>query len=343
MKKAIAGLLAGVVAVLAAVLVFVAVDPGGALTSPRGVLQPVVTSVAHLPLLLGRSEIEATPTQAPTATSSPTPTGTPTATPTCTPSSTPTRTPTPTATHTPTSTVTPEQYSYRVVNEYPHDPEAWTQGLVFDEGYLYEGTGLYGASSIRLVALETGEVLEMRPLPAEIFGEGITVYNGDKIAQLTWRNQIGFIYDKEDFELLDQFTYTSEGWGLTYDGSQLIMSDGTSTLHFLDPETLGETDTIEVAYAGTPVVRLNELEYIQGEIYANVWLTDWICVIDPATGYVTGWIDLQGLLGPEDAGEADVLNGIAYDANGERLFVTGKLWPSLFEIELVPAATGTND
>jgi glutamine cyclotransferase len=239
--------------------------------------------------------------------------------------------------------VTPELYSYRVVNEYPHDPGAWTQGLVVDDGYLYEGTGLYGASSIRMVALETGEILRMLPLPAEIFGEGITVYDGDKIAQVTWRNQVGFIYDKASFELLDQFTYPTEGWGLTHDGSQLIMSDGTSTLHFLDPETLEETGTLEVVDAGVPVVRLNELEYIQGEIYANVWLTDWICVIDPATGYVSGWIDLQGLLSPEDAEDADVLNGIAYDTGDERLFVTGKLWPSLFEIELVPAPEGMGD
>ena len=337
MKNTVASLLAGVVAVLAAALVFVSIDPGGAPTSPRGVLTPVVTSIAHLPLLLGRSEIEATPPLAPTATS------TPTATPTTTPSNTPTKTPTPTATHTPTWTVTPEEYSYQVVNEYPHDPGAFTQGLVFDDGYLYEGTGLYGASSLRLVALETGQVVQMRALPGNHFGEGITVYHGDKIAQLTWRNQVGFIYDKASFEVLDQFSYATEGWGLTYDGSRLIMSDGTSTLHVLDPETLEETDTIEVVDAGVPVVRLNELEYIHGEIYANVWLTDWICVIDPATGYVTAWIDLQGLLSPEDAGDADVLNGIAYDAGGERLFVTGKLWPSLFEIELVPATEGMDD
>ena len=339
MKKYTTGLLVGLIAVLAAVLVSVSVDLEGVVTSPRGALTPVVTRVAHLPLVLGRSGSVATPTATPTAAVSPTPTGTPTGTPT----STPTDTPTPTATPTPTPTAPPEQYSYRVINEYPHDASAFTQGLVFDDGRLYEGTGLYGSSSLRLVALETGEVSRTVELPAEYFGEGIALYEGNKIAQLTWRNHVGFIYDKGDFEILDQFTYPTEGWGLTYDGSRLIMSDGTSTLHFLDPETLEEVCTVEVVDAGQPVVRINELEYIRGAIYANIWLTDWIAVIDPTTGQVTAWVDLQGLLSPEDAVGADVLNGIAYDAGGDRLFVTGKLWPSLFEIELVPAATGTND
>jgi glutamine cyclotransferase len=229
-----------------------------------------------------------------------------------------------------------------VVNEYPHDPQAFTQGLVFEDGYLYEGTGLYGFSSLRRVELETGEVLEMVGLPSDYFGEGITIYDGNKIAQLTWREQVGFIYDKVDFGLLDRFTYATEGWGLTYDGSRLIMSDGTSTLHYLDPATLEEINTVEVIDAGGPVARLNELEYIKGEIYANVWSTDRIAIIDPTTGRVTAWIDLQGLLSPEEAEEADVLNGIAYDADADRLFVTGKLWPSVFEIELVPVASGGN-
>jgi glutamine cyclotransferase len=246
----------------------------------------------------------------------------------------------PTATHTPTPTPVRDEYSYLVVNEYPHDPQAFTQGLVFEDGCLYESTGLYGSSSLRQVALETGEILQIVELPPEYFGEGIAIYDGNKIAQLTWRSRVGFIYDKADFKLLDQFTYATEGWGLTYDGSRLIMSDGTSTLHYLDPETLEEVSTVEVIDTDDPVERLNELEYIKGEIYANVFTTDMVAVIDPTTGRVTAWIDLQGLLGPEQAEEADVLNGIAYDAGADRLFVTGKLWPSLFELELVPIANG---
>jgi glutamine cyclotransferase len=230
-----------------------------------------------------------------------------------------------------------------VVNEYPHDPQAFTQGLVFEAGFLYEGTGLYGSSSLRRVELETGEVQQMLALPAEFFGEGIAIYDGNKIAQLTWRQRVGFIYDKADFELLGEFWYTSEGWGLTYDGSRLIMSDGTSTLHYLDPATMEEIGTVEVIDTGGPVARLNELEYVEGEIYANIWTTDRIAIIDPITGRVTAWIDLQGLLSPEEAEAADVLNGIAYDAGADRLFVTGKLWPSLFEIELVPIASGGSD
>ena len=227
-------------------------------------------------------------------------------------------------------------FGYRVVNKYPHDAEAWTQGLVMDDNILYEGTGLKERSSLRQVELETGRLLKLLPLPAQYFGEGLTVY-GDRIYQLTWKSGIGFVYDRDSFELLDTFQYAHQGWGLTHDGRQLIMSDGTETLHFLDPETLEETGTVQVMAGDRPVPRLNELEYIHGDLYANVWPTTVIARIDPLTGQVTGWIDLSSLL-PVDEAEASVkiLNGIAYDAEYDRLFVTGKFWPTLFEIELVP-------
>jgi glutamine cyclotransferase len=230
-------------------------------------------------------------------------------------------------------------YTYEIVNIYPHDRDAFTQGLVFEEGVLYEGTGLRGRSSLRTVELETGDVLKLHSLALPLFGEGVTVY-GDKIFQLTWQAHVGFVYDKDTFELLQEFTYPTEGWGITHDGQRLIMSDGTSTLHFLDPETLEEIGQIEVYDQNGPVTRLNELEYIHGEVYANVWKTDRIARIDPQTGQVTGWIDLTGLLSAEDRVEpVDVLNGIAYDAENDRLFVTGKLWPKIFEIELTPEMT----
>jgi glutamine cyclotransferase len=227
-------------------------------------------------------------------------------------------------------------YTYQVVNIYPHDRGAFTQGLVCEGGLLYEGTGLRGQSTLRLVELETGNVLKLRRLPVHLFGEGVAVL-GDKIYQLTWQAQVGFVYDKDSFELLQEFSYPTEGWGLTHNGQRLIMSDGTSTLHFLDPETLQETGQVQVYDDSGPVVRLNELEYVQGEIYANIWKTDRIARIDPQTGQVTGWINLAGLLSPEDRSlPVDVLNGIAYDPQHDRLFVTGKLWPKLFEIKLVP-------
>jgi glutamine cyclotransferase len=178
-------------------------------------------------------------------------------------------------------------------------------------------------------------VLQSRALPAQLFGEGVTVY-GDKIYQLTWKSHIGFVYDKSSFELLQQFQYPTEGWGLTQDGERLIMSDGTATLHFLDPVTLEEIGQVQVQYQGQPVIRLNELEFVQGEVYANVWQTNYIVRIRPQTGQVVGWIDLTGLLSAEDMVQpVDVLNGIAYDAENDRLYVTGKLWPKLFEIELL--------
>jgi glutamine cyclotransferase len=186
------------------------------------------------------------------------------------------------------------------------------------------------------VELASGDVLQIRKLPDHLWGEGITIFD-ERIIQLIWQSGVGFVYDKDSFELLEEFSYPTEGWGITHDGKRLIMSNGTSTLHCLDPETFEETGRIEVCDQDGPVTRLNELEYVQGEIYANVWQTDRIARIAPDTGEVTGWIELVGILSPEDRGEpVDVLNGIAYDAENDRLFVTGKLWPRLFEIELVP-------
>jgi len=189
---------------------------------------------------------------------------------------------------------------------------------------------------LRRVELETGKVLQIRQLPDPFFGEGITIF-GERIVQLTWQSGVGFVYDKDSFEPLAEFQYPTEGWGITHDGKRLIMSDGSSTLRFLDPETLGEIGRIEVCDEDGPVTRLNELEVVRGEIYANVWQTNRIARIAPHTGDVVGWIDLAGILSAEDRSEpVDVLNGIAYDAENDRLFVTGKLWPRLFEIELVP-------
>jgi glutamine cyclotransferase len=226
-------------------------------------------------------------------------------------------------------------YTYRIVNVYPHDRGAFTQGLVFADGGLYEGTGLRGSSALRRVDLESGKITQLRPLPPEYFGEGITVF-GDRIIQLTWKARLGFVYDKASFELLATFRYPTEGWGLTHNGTELIMSDGSSTLHFLDPETFEETGQVQVFNEQGPVSMLNELEYVQGKVFAHVWLTDRIAIIEPGTGQVSAWIDLQGLLEAEDLIQpVDVLNGVAYDAAGDRLFVTGKLWPKLFEIELL--------
>jgi len=223
-------------------------------------------------------------------------------------------------------------YTYKVINAYPHDRNAFTQGLAFENGFLYEGTGLHGRSTLRRVELETGHILQMREIPAQFFGEGITLYE-NKIIQLTWQSNVGFVYDKDSFELLQEFNYPNEGWGITYDGTRLIMSDGTATLHFLDPETFDEIGQIEVCDNDSPVTRLNELEYVQGEIYANVWQVDCIARISPNTGRVIGWIDLDGLLSLQDRSvPVDVLNGIAYDQKDDRLFVTGKFWPRVFEI-----------
>ena len=230
-------------------------------------------------------------------------------------------------------TATPT-YSYRVVRSYPHDRQAYTQGLVYHEGVLYEGTGLHGRSSIRKVKLETGEVLQIRPIDEKYFGEGIAIVGSDLI-QLTWQTELGFVYELATFNSRRTFSYTGEGWGLTYDGKRLIMSDGSPTLRFLDPSTLKETGRLTVRDRGTPVEDLNELEVVKDEILANVYQTQRIARISPKTGQVTGWIDLSGLLSPRDSAGTDVLNGIAYDAAKDRLFVTGKLWPRLFEIQIV--------
>jgi glutamine cyclotransferase len=227
-------------------------------------------------------------------------------------------------------------YRYRIVNVYPHDPTAFTQGLVFDEGLLYESTGRYGSSSLRKVELETGKVLKAYELPKEYFGEGLTLWENSLI-QLTWQSGIGFVYAKQTFTKQREFKYGTEGWGLTHDGKSLIMSDGSAVLHFLDPVTFSETRQIEVRDQGTPITFLNELEYINGEIFANIWRRDVIARISPETGEVLGWIDFRNLRQELGANrDIDVLNGIAYDHMHGRLFVTGKLWPKLFEIELVP-------
>ena len=222
---------------------------------------------------------------------------------------------------------------YQVVRVYPHDRQAFTQGLVFADGVLYEGTGLNGQSSIRKVQLENGAVLQIQKLEERYFGEGIALV-GDSIVQLTWQGGVGFVYDRATFQRARTFTYAGEGWGLAYDGARLIMSDGTASLRFLDAKTFKETGRLRVTDGGRPVPQLNELEVVKGEIYANVWQSDRIARIDAKSGQVRGWIDLKGILDPQDAAGVDVMNGIAYDAAGDRLFVTGKLWPKLFEIRV---------
>ncbi len=241
----------------------------------------------------------------------------------------------PLITHTPAP---PPVYGYRVINSYPHDPNAFTQGLVWHEGVVYEGTGLNrqygGVSTLRRVDLGTGEVLQMITLPDQYFGEGIVVW-GETIIQLTWRNRVGFVYDRHSFELLREFSYPTEGWGITHDGERLIVSDGTNTLYFWDPETLLEIGRVSVYDLDRPVTRLNELEYMNGEVWANVWLTNRIARIDPQSGRVMAWVDLSGLLdGVSLTRPPDVLNGIMFDAANGRIFVTGKYWPLLFEIEV---------
>jgi len=225
-------------------------------------------------------------------------------------------------------------YTYEVVNTFPHDPRAFTQGLVYLDGALYETTGLMGRSSLRKVALASGEVLQKADLPPDIFGEGMTIL-GDRIFQVTWKHQKGFVYDRTTFAVQKEFTYTGEGWGLTTDGRTLIMSDGTHEIRFIDPDTFQVLRTVRVFYRGQAVTYLNELEYIKGELFANVWRTNVVVRIDPATGDLLGAIDFSRLLAPDDYGPTtDVLNGIAYDVAGDRLFVTGKDWPKLFEVRL---------
>jgi glutamine cyclotransferase len=225
---------------------------------------------------------------------------------------------------------------YEVVHVYPHDAKAFTQGLIYVDGHLYESTGLEGRSSLRMVDLTTGQVLQKHDVPAEYFAEGLTDW-GSNLIQLTWRANKGFVYDRFSFSLVRSFPYKGEGWGLTHDATQLIMSDGTAYLRFLDPKTFRETGRVRVTdEAGRGVESLNELEYIHGEIYANIWQTDKIARISPRTGKVVGWIDLSGIIDKQELrGEGAVLNGIAYDSRGDRIFVTGKLWPKLFEIRVV--------
>lgn len=235
----------------------------------------------------------------------------------------------------PVQAATPE-YAFRVVHRFPHDSSAFTEGLFLLNGRLFESTGLEGRSFIREVELTTGRVLRQRDLPSAYFGEGIVAWRG-RLVQLTWRSQTGFVYDLESFRPLGAFHYPGEGWALTTDGRRLVMSDGTPTLRFLDPQTLKQTGSLHVTDEGRPVVNLNELEWVKGEIYANVWGSDRIARIDPRTGLVKAWIDLSGLAAPgERRGRDDVLNGIAYDAAHDRLYVTGKNWSSLYEIALTP-------
>ena len=229
------------------------------------------------------------------------------------------------------------QWGYKVVASYPHDIAAFTEGLEWHDGTLYESTGLNKHSNVRVVALETGAVARQHDIEARYFGEGITLFGG-ALYQLTWREHTGFVYDGATFAPLRTWTYPTEGWGLTHDDSHLIMSDGSATLRFLDPQTLAVVRAVSVTDGGVPVASLNELEYVKGEVLANIWQSDRIARIDPLTGWVTGWIDLSGLLSDaERAGRpVDVLNGIAYDAVAGRLFVTGKFWPKVYEIALVP-------
>ncbi len=231
----------------------------------------------------------------------------------------------------------PVSYTYSIVNTYPHDPAAFTEGLAYDNGALYEGTGLVGESSLRKVDLATGVVLQHVSLGDELFGEGITVFNSE-IIQLTWQNQKTFFYDKDSFNVTNEFTYHGEGWGLTHDDTRLIMSNGSAILSFLDPIAFKVIGTVQVHDGNTPVENLNELEYINGDVYANVWLQNRIAIINIQTGQVKGWINLAGLSNAVNSDPDNVLNGIAYDAQGQRLFVTGKRWPQLFQIKLVPIA-----
>jgi glutaminyl-peptide cyclotransferase len=226
------------------------------------------------------------------------------------------------------------EYTYEVVNVYPHDPHAFTQGLVYDNGQLYESTGEYGQSSLRLVELQTGKIIRRRDLEDRYFAEGLALLNG-RLFQLTWQDGKGFIYDRDTFAPQGEFNYAGEGWGLTHDGGSLILSDGTYQLRFLDPTTFQVQRTVSVYERGEPLDNLNELEYVNGEIFANVWQQDRVVRIDPQSGRLTGVVDFSGLLPAGDRlPDTDVLNGIAYDPAQDRLFVTGKNWPKLFEVRL---------
>jgi glutaminyl-peptide cyclotransferase len=229
-------------------------------------------------------------------------------------------------------------YGYEIVHTYPHDTQAFTEGLFYLNGFLYESTGLERQSSIRKVVLETGKVVQKVDVPPQYFGEGIVNWK-NHLLSLTWKSEVGFVYDLATFKVLRHFDYKGEGWALTQDGKRLIMSDGTPQLRFLDPVSLRETGHITVTYEGKPVGNVNELEWVKGRIYANVWHTDAMIMIDPASGEVTGVVNLTGLMKPEErvTGLDAVLNGIAYDAEHDRLFVTGKNWPKMFEVRVLPA------
>ncbi|MGA9981801.1 MAG: glutaminyl-peptide cyclotransferase [Candidatus Sulfotelmatobacter sp.] len=232
-------------------------------------------------------------------------------------------------------TARPPEYTFKLVQVFPHDPAAFTQGLAYRDGFLYEGTGLNGRSSLRKVRLETGELVQRVDLSSEFFGEGIALLRNE-VVQLTWQSQTGFVYNLSDFRLLRRFTYSGEGWGLATNGRDFFMSDGTAEIRVLDGDTLAEKRRIKVHDGDKPIDQLNELEFVEGEIFANVWQTNRIARISPQSGKVIGWIDLTGLLPPVYHLESGaVLNGIAYDADRKRLFVTGKLWPSIFQIQLV--------
>lgn len=225
-------------------------------------------------------------------------------------------------------------FHYNIVNIYPHNTDAFTEGLVFNNGVLYESTGGYGNSSLREVILENGNVQQEVLLPDDYFGEGLAIVN-DSLVQLTWQNNIGFIYDKETLGLQGNFSYSTQGWGLTYNGSLLIMSDGTEKLYFLDPVTFQRVRQVSVYDGNTPVLNINELEYVDGDVYANIWLTQKIAIINPQTGQVKSWIDLTGIY--QSNNPDNVLNGIAYDPQTSRLFITGKDWPNLYQITITPA------
>ncbi len=236
-----------------------------------------------------------------------------------------------------TSTSTTPVYSYEVVGTYPHDTGAFTEGLVYYNGTLYESTGLNGDSSLRRENITTGQVIQIHNLPSQYFGEGIAIF-GDEIVQLTYTTHIGFVYSLETFQPLGNFTFPDQGWGLTYNGTQLIMSDGSDTLYFLNPQTFQRTGEVTVHDGSTQIDNLNSLDYINGSIFANVWLTNRIAVINASTGEVTAWLDLAGLqsLSGCHCDSNDVLNGIAYDASNHRLYVTGKDWPDVFQIRIDP-------
>jgi glutaminyl-peptide cyclotransferase len=240
-----------------------------------------------------------------------------------------------------TAAPTPE-YGYRVVHAYPHDPNAFTEGLEYRAGFLYESTGLKGRSWLRKESLETGQVLQQIDLDPQYFGEGITILN-QQIFRLTWQSEIGFVYDQPSFRLKRMFNYPGEGWAMTNDGQNIYMDDGTAQIRVWDPLTLQEKRRITVRDHGEPVMNLNELEWVRGEIYANIWQKDVIARISPVDGRVLGWIDMAGILPAADrTGQEDVLNGIAYDVLGDRLLVTGKLWPKIFQIKLVPKSQRKN-